>query len=81
MKVMFCLSVIFMAASSFGIEIPALPTSEYADTEVAANSVFAVGEGGGCRLVFSLELQATQTNNVEVAIGHVALIPHRFEGN
>ena len=80
-KVMFCLSVIFMSASSFCVEIPALPPSEYADTEVATNFSFAVGESGGCRLVFSLELQATPTNNVEVAIGHVALIPHRLEGN
>ena len=70
MKVMFCLSVIFMAASSFCIEIPALPTSEYADTEVSTNFAFAVGEGGGWRLVFSLELGASPTNNVEVAIGH-----------
>ena len=69
-KVMFCLSAIFMVASSFCVEIPALPTSEYSDTEVATNFVFAVGEGGGCRLVFSLELQASPTNNVEVAIGH-----------
>ena len=32
-KVMFCLSVIFMAASPLCMQIPALPTSEYADTE------------------------------------------------
>ena len=36
------------------------------------NFTFSVGEGGGRRLVFSLELQATPTNNVEVAIGHDA---------
>ena len=70
MKVMFCLSVIFMAVSSFCVELPALPTSEYADTEVSTNFSFAVGESGGCRLVFSLELQASPTNNVEVSIGH-----------
>jgi hypothetical protein len=51
------------------MEIPALPMSEFADTEVSTNFTFAVGGGGGCRLVFSLELEATPTNNVEVAIG------------
>ena len=52
-----------------GMEIPALPPSEFADTEVSTNFTFAVGEGGGRRLVFSLELEATPMNNVEVAIG------------
>ena len=52
-----------------GMEIPALPPPEYADTEASTNFVFAVGEGGGRRLVFSLELEAGTTNNVEVAIG------------
>ena len=69
-KVMFCLSVIFKAASSFGVELSSLPPSGYADTEVSTNFTFSVGEGGGRRLVFSLELQATPTNNVDVAIGH-----------
>lgn len=38
-------------------EVPTLPPSEYADTEVSTNFAFAVGEGGGRRLVFSLELE------------------------
>ena len=46
-----------------------MPPSVYADTEVSTNFVFAVGEGGSRRLVFSLELEAGTTNNVEVAIG------------
>ena len=70
MKVSLLLSYVVMAASSFGMEISALPPSGYADTEVSTNFMFSVGEGGGRRLVFSLELQATPTNNVEVAIGH-----------
>ena len=48
---------------------PPLPQSEFADTEVSTNFTFAVGEGSNRRLVFSLELEATPTNNVEVAIG------------
>ena len=65
----FVVFVILAVQHAFGAEVPALPLSEFADTEVSTNFTFAVGEGGGCRLVFSLELQATPTNNVEVAIG------------
>ena len=55
-----------------GMEIPALPPSEFADTEVSTNFPFAVESAPNRRLVFSLESQATPTNNVEVAIGHDA---------
>ena len=64
--------LLFSGAVAFAVEVGSLPTSEYADTEVSTNFTFSVGEGGGRRLVFSLELQATPTNNVEVAIGHDA---------
>ena len=57
------------AFSGFGIEVAALPTSEFWDVEVSTNFAFAVGEGTNRRLVFSLELQASPSNNVEVAIG------------
>ena len=53
------------AFSGFGIEVAALPTSEFWDMEVSTNFTFAVGEGSNRRLVFSLELEATPTNNVE----------------
>ena len=52
------------------VEVTSLSPSEYADTEVSTNFMFSVGEGGGRRQVFSLELQAAPTNNVEIAIGH-----------
>ena len=61
--------VLLFAYTALAVEVPALPPSEYADTEASTNCVFAVGEGGGRRLVFSLELEAGTTNNVEVAIG------------
>ena len=64
--------LLFSGAVAFAVEVGSLPTSEYADTEVSTNFTFSVGEGGGRRLVFSLELQASPTNNVEVAIGHDA---------
>ena len=55
--------------NGFGIEVPVLPLSELADTEVSTNFAFAVGEGSNRRLVFTVELEATPTNNVEIAIG------------
>ena len=70
MKTAVFIILAFSASVGLGMEIPSLPTSEYSDTEVSTNFTFSVGEGGGRRLVFSLELQATPTNNVDVAIGH-----------
>ena len=61
--------VAIFGANLFAVELPALPQSDFADTEVSTNFAFAVGEGTNRRLVFSLELQASPSNNVEVAIG------------
>ena len=69
MKVMLIVVLAVLAFDSFGFEVPALPPPEFADTEVSTNFAFAVGEGTNRRLVFSLELQASPSNNVEVAIG------------
>ena len=63
------LFVALASACSLAVDVPVLPSSDFADTEVSTNFVFAVGEGGSRRLVFSLELEAGTTNNVEVAIG------------
>ena len=72
MKFLICVFAAAAGLCSFGLEISSLPMSEFADTEVSTNFTFAVNEDGGRRLVFSLELEATPTNNVEVAIGHDA---------
>ena len=72
MKTLACLILIFITESSLGMVVSALPLSEFADTEVSTNFTFAVNESGGRRLVFSLGLDATTTNNVEIAIGHDA---------
>ena len=61
-----------VAECLFGIEVLSLPESAFFDTEVSTNFTFAVGEGSNRRLVFSLELAASPTNNVEVAIGYDA---------
>ena len=64
MVIVFCLSV-----SSFGVTIPGLPQSAFADTEVSTNIAFAVERPALTRLEVRVALDATPTNNVEVAIG------------
>lgn len=64
MVIVFCLSV-----SSFGVTIPGLPQSAFADTEVSTNIAFAVERPAMTRIEFTVALDATPTNNVEVAIG------------
>ena len=51
------------------VEVPALPGTEFADTEVSTNVALAVGAARNRRLVFSVELLASPSNNVEVAVG------------
>ena len=59
-----CLSVL-----AFGATIPGLPQSAFADTEVSTNIVFVVERPAMTRIEFTVALDATPTNNVEVAIG------------
>ena len=59
-----CLSV-----PAFGVTIPGLPQSAFADTEVSTNIVFVVERPAMTRIEFTVALDATPTNNVEVAIG------------
>ena len=69
MKASIYLLAVLVAASSFAVEVPALPGEEFADTEVSTNVALAVGAARNRRLVFSVELQASPSNNVEVAVG------------
>ena len=69
MKTSFCLFAVLVSACSFAVGVSTLPASEFDDTEVSTNFTFVVGEGYNRRLVFSLEIEASPTNNVEVAIG------------
>ena len=69
MKATFSIVLVLLALGSFGIEVPALPQSEFADTEVSTNVALSVGAARNRRLVFSVELQASPSNNVEVAVG------------
>ena len=56
-------------AVSAGIPVGPLPAPDYADTEVSTNFAFSVGEGQNRGIVFTVELQASPSNNVEIAIG------------
>ena len=69
MKTLLCMFAVAVAACLFGIEVPSLPEATFPDTEVSTNFSFAVGAVANRKLVFTLELQASPSNNVEVAIG------------
>ena len=68
----FCVLQFLSFAMVFAADVGQLPAPEFADTEVSTNFVFAVGEGSNRRLVFTVELEASPTNNVEIAIGYDA---------
>jgi hypothetical protein len=69
MKALLCMFAVAVAVCLFGIEAPSLPEATFPNTEVSTNFSFAVDAVANRRLVFTLELQATPSNNVEVAIG------------
>ena len=70
MKNIVLLLLLFLqVVAAAGFAVGPLPAPEFADTEVSTNFVFSVGEGQNRSLVFTIELQATPSNNVEVAIG------------
>ena len=69
MKTSVCLFAVLVSVCSFAIDVSTLPAPEFADTEVSTNFTFVVGEGSNRRLVFTVELEASPTNNVEAAIG------------
>ena len=52
-----------------GVTISQLPPSEYADTEATTNIPFAVSLDTMSRVEFTLSLDASPTNCVEVSIG------------
>ena len=55
--------------AAFAVTVEPLPQSEFADTEVSTNIAFAVERPAMTRIEFTVALDATPTNNVEVAIG------------
>ena len=67
MKLLAMIPLLPMAA--FAVTVEPLPQSEFADTEVSTNIAFAVERPAMTRIEFTVSLDATPTNNVEVAIG------------
>ena len=61
--------ILFLPMAAFAVTVEPLPTSEYADTEVSTNIAFVVDRSMMTRIEFTVALDATPTNNVEVAIG------------
>ena len=67
MRFVAALALLPMAALAVTVET--LPPSEFADTEVSTNIAVVVDRSMMTRIEFTVELDATPTNNVEVAIG------------
>ena len=71
-KTLVCLLSIFTAVCVLGFEVPTLPPSQFPDTEAVTNLPLVVLAESPRRLRFSVELPASPSNNVEVAIGRDA---------
>ena len=63
------LPFLFASMSVFAVTTSNLPSAEFADSEVSTNIAFAVERPAMTRIEFTVALDATPTNNVEVAIG------------
>ena len=69
MKLLVSFFVALMSAGSFAVTVEPLPPSGYSDMEVSTNFHYEVTLTNVTRMAFVVELEATPTNNVEVAIG------------
>ena len=67
MKLLVMILVLPLAARAVTVE--PMPPCAYADTEVSTNIAFVVDRAMMTRIEFAVALDATPTNNVEVAIG------------
>ena len=61
--------ILILPMSAFAVTVEPLPQSEFADTEVSTNIGFVVDRAMMTRVEFTVALEATPTNSVEVAIG------------
>ena len=61
--------ILSLPMAAFAVTVGPLPPSEFADTEVSTNIAFVVERPAMARIEFTVALDATPTNNVEVAIG------------
>ena len=61
--------ILFLPLAALAVTVTPLPQSEYADTEVSTNIPFAVDFAAMSRMNFSLSLEASPSNCVEVSVG------------
>ena len=61
--------ILVVPVMAFGVTVEPLPQSEYADTEVSTNIPFEVSFDAMSRMNFSISLEASPSNCVEVSIG------------
>ena len=61
--------ILLVPVMAFGVTVEPLPQSEYADTEVSTNIPFDVSFDAMSRMNFSISLEASPSNCVEVSIG------------
>ena len=61
--------ILTLPVAALAVTVEPLPPSEFADTEVSTNIAFVVDRSIMTRIEFTVALEATPTNNVEVAIG------------
>ena len=69
MRILVLSMLLPFAAGAARVEFPALQAPEFADTECETNVVFCAGESEDNKWEFSLELDATRSNCVEVVFG------------
>ena len=72
---MVCMTSLLLALPVFaahGVNVAELPDSEFADTEVVTNVVLSLSCDDISRLQLTIDLEASPSNNVEVAVGHDA---------
>ena len=61
--------ILFLPMAAFAVTVEPLPPSEFADTEISTNIAFVVDRSMMTRIEFTVALDVTPTNDVEVAIG------------
>ena len=65
-------AAVLLPVTALGVVVGSLPPSEYADTEASTNIPFAVSFDAMSRMNFSISLDASPSNSVEVSIGEDA---------
>lgn len=72
MSMILLVAMVILPVATFGVTVEPLPVSDYADTEVSTNIPFVVGFDAMSRMSFSVSLDASPSNCVEVSIGEDA---------